>query len=251
MKFSLLIFLSIFTSATYAVDLQQVVLEELFVINKGYDSNDDIEITAHGQLPSGCYKIEKVKVTAISNSQFNVQALMSKKRLRGCTSEILSTPVNFTKTISLGELPAGQYEFLFETKEGQKSKAMDIAVAQRQTIDDNFYAPISNAFIPELIFTTQSPNVVLTGIFHTNCFQLNNQNIQVVRDGNIFIILPKSTLISLNRCNQQKYPIQQIVGLGNIKEPGHYLIHVRSLNGLSINRVFHVEPKYSANRGSL
>lgn len=226
----------------FANTATEVALNDLFIIQEGYDSNDEVEITLYGSLPSPCYKIDKMNITPTNrNTSFTISVTMKKKRLRGCEQTIYKAPVNFSKVISLGELAAGNYSFKYLSKEGQKSKSMTVAVAQSDSIDESLYAPISNAFIPELMYKGENAVVVLTGIFHTNCLSLDSNDIEVITKDNIFIILPKSKLTSIQNCNDKKYPIREIVNLGTISKKGNYLIHIRSLNGGSVNQVFQVE----------
>ncbi len=226
----------------YAQATKEIMLENVFIIKEGYDSNDEIELTLYGSLPSPCYKVDKINITpSQNNTHFSITVLMKKKRLRGCEQTIYKAPVNFSKVLSLGELPAGKYTFTYNTKGGEKTDSMIISVAQSDSIDESLYAPISNAFIPELIYQGENAVVVLTGIFHTNCLNLNSADIEVIKKDNIFIILPKSKLTSIQNCNDKKYPIREIVNLGSITKKGNYLIHIRSLNGGSVNQVFQVE----------
>lgn len=228
----------------YAGETKELELEEVFIIENGFDSNDDIEITVHGQLPSACFKIDSIAVDKVQEFEFSVKAFIKRKNLSGCTNEILNSPVNFSQTIALGELPSGEYFFNYKNSLSAQKRRMLIRPSQSDSIDDNFYAPISSAFIPELINTTDNAQVVLTGIFHSNCFKLMPQDIQVIREGNIFIIIPKSRLLSLRVCKTSMYSINQIVNLGEINKEGHYMVHIRSLSGLSVNKVFHVKKRY-------
>lgn len=232
-------------------DIQELDIEELFVIEQGYDSNDDIELTVHGALPNACFKLHEAKSNRIGTNSFEIKVSMKKKNLSGCESALIETPVSFSQTISLGELDPGKYNFSYSVKGNIKQKYMNIKSADVSTIDEQLYAPISSAFIPELIYTTNNAHVVLTGIFYSNCFELKAENVEVIRNNNVFIILPKANYSQYKKCKNKMYPIQQIVNLGPIKTKGHYLVHIRSLSGLSVNRVFHVEEKALNSRGSL
>ena len=166
---------------------------------------------------------------------------MKLKELAGCKRENIENPVYFNKTLSLGELKAGKYIFYYQNEAQTLQKEMLVKKANEISIDEALYAPISNIFIPELIYTTQRAQVVLTGIYHNNCQLLENNHITVTKLNNVYVILPKSKLLAKKNCETKKYPIQQIVDLGKIQQPGIYLIHVRSLSGLSVNKVFFVE----------
>lgn len=242
-----------FMQNTYSneTDIREVDLEEAFIIENGYDSNDDIEITVHGQLPSACFKINNVEITKLGSFEYSIKTFMRKKNLSGCANEFINSPINFSRTIALGELDPGSYTFRFRQEGVEQKKLMRVRQSQTNSIDDNFYAPISSAFIPELINFTSSAQVVLTGIFHSNCFKLLPKDIKVIKEGNIFIIIPKARMLSRRSCKSNMYPINQVVPLGAINTEGHYMVHIRSLSGLSVNKVFHVKKNYLPTGGSL
>ncbi len=232
------------------MDLKELELEEVFIIENGFDSNDDIEVTVHGQLPSACYKVHETKLTKTNSNHYEVKTYIKRKNLSGCSEDLISSPVNFTPVLSLGELASGRYIFSYHANNKEIRKVMNIRPAISTSIDDSFYAPISNAFIPELIFTTSSAQIVMTGIFHNSCFKLKSDDISIIKENNIFIIIPKTRFIDLGQCKTKRFPIRQIIDLGPIKKEGHYMIHIRSLSGLSVNKVFHVEKAQFTNRSS-
>lgn len=241
-----------FTAFTGQSKIQELQIEKLFVIENGFDSNDDVEITLQMKLPNACYKVHDAKIQKIDAHSYELRAFAKKKDLSGCEVGHYNTPINVTQTLYLGELPPGEYKFHFNAKDSeQMEKIMIIKAAHEQTIDDDLYAPISNAFIPELIYPTESGIVVLTGIFHNNCFFLNQENIKIIRENNIFIIIPQAQYLNRDKCKNEFVPIRQVVDLGPIENPGSYLIHVRSMSGLAVNKVFFVNPKPQLNRGNL
>lgn len=235
-------------STTSVVELE---LKQLFVIQNGFDSNDDVEVTYHTTLPSACYKVHETKVKKLDHQSYLIKAYAKKKELTGCEVGLMNNPINITQTVSLGELAAGVYTFTYNTAMGDQAKYMKIKSSINQTIDDEIYAPISNAFIPELIYPTQNAQVVLTGIFHNTCMGLSAHNIKILRQGNIFVIIPKTKFRSQTNCRNKQVPIREIVNLGPLQDPGPYLIHVRSMSGLSVNKVFYVNNSGQIHRGSL
>jgi len=233
--FGYLIFsLNIYAAINSKVNID---IDELFIVKNGYDSNDNIEFTLYAQLPSACYQVDKINISKIDSNEFQVTLTAKSKNLSGCIISELSYPVGFSQSISLGELAEGAYKIKFNE---HKEKIFHVKRAQMNTIDENIYAPISSAFIPELIYSNEELNVILTGTYNTNCMFLNDDQIKVIREGNIFIILPILSLQNVNNCRRMQLPLQNIIELGEIKDPGNYLIHIRSLSGLSINKVFKV-----------
>ena len=241
----------LYSSFAFVPSIHEIELEKLFVIQDGFDSNDDIEVTLHMKLPNACYKVHNATIEKINTRTFNVKAYAKKKELSGCELGFYNTPVNVTQTLSIGELATGEYHFQYSSIKGDSIKIMRVKTANGQTIDDTVYAPISNAFIPELIYPTNNAQVVLTGVFHNSCMRLNRRNIKIIRENNIFIIIPKTEILDQERCINELSPIRQIISLGPIKEAGSYLIHVRSMSGLSVNKTFYVNKTPEVNRGNL
>jgi hypothetical protein len=251
-KLSLILSLILGISAQAMIpSIHEIDVEKLFVIQNGFDSNDDIEITLQTKLPSACYKIHEAQATKISEQTFQIKVLAKKKDLSGCEVSLINAPVNVTQTISIGELAAGEYQFNYQTTDGEKTQTMKVKPTLNQTIDDVIYAPISNAFIPELIYPTQNAKVVLTGIFNNTCMDLTPQNIKVIKEDNKFIIIPKTTFLQRVKCRSTQRPIRHIISLGPVSKPGLYLVHVRSLSGLAVNKVFYVNKSGQLHRGAL
>lgn len=251
-KLLLIMALSIGSVASAMIPtIHEIDIEKLFVIQNGFDSNDDIEITLQTKLPNACYKVHETIANKTTEQSFTVKVLAKKKDLSGCDISLINAPVNVTQTISLGELAAGEYQFNYQTRDGEKSQTMKVKPTLNQTIDDVIYAPISNAFIPELIYPTQNAQVVLTGIFNNTCMDLTPQNIKVIKEENKFIIIPKTTFLQRVKCRSTQRPIRHIINLGPVSKPGLYLVHVRSLSGLAVNKVFYVNKNGQLHRGAL
>lgn len=254
------------TVANTKLHIEEVAIDEVFVVPVGYDSNDNIEIVIDGKLPNTCYELFQTKVIA-SKKTFKIKQLMRRKNLTECLP-LLSDhqqpdhqqhdlPVQFSTIISLGELSPGKYRIEYATSHSLASQEAykDFLVSQSSTerIDDHIYAPVSSAFIPELIYTTSDAQVILTGILASSCMVVNSDAISVERFENIFVIVPKLKIINEQPCNNFPRPLEQFVSLGAVK-PGRYLIHVRSMTGRSVNKTFTVIDKsthYNANYESL
>ena len=149
-------------------------------------------------------------------------------------------PIQFTNLLELGNLKAGTYTVKYNTGSKVETKTFEVSAAVSSGIDDFLYAPVSNAFIPELIYSTDSAEVILTGILTNTCMTFNGE-VNVKRMGNVFIVLPKMSLNTFAQCSPTQIPLQSIVSLGAIKKEGRYLVHVRSTTGRSVNKVFTVK----------
>ena len=228
--------------------VEEVALEEVFVVPVGYDSNDNVEIVIDGKLPSACYDLFQTKIIPTpEKNQFLIKQFIRQKHLTECEVEHSEHqkqlfPVQFTTVVSLGELAAGEYRIDYMKSTTQGFKTFQVSRANAEGIDDHLYAPVSSAFIPELIYTTPNAQVILTGILESTCMEMNSKEIEVERYGNIFVILPKLKLTTERDCTSIPRPLEQFVSLGAV-EPGRYLVHVRSMTGRSVNKTFTVIKK--------
>lgn len=226
--------------AALSFNLQAAInFNDIYIVKKGFDSNDNIEATVFITLPDACKKVESVNFEQKQN-KFVFSAKIKERKLEGCNLGKLNFPFNHIETISLGKLSAGHYQYSFETKRSLKTKSFEVKKSQSSNLDDYLYAPVSNIFTPELAYTNQRIGVILDGMFYNSCYYLNDANIEIQRQENIFIIQPKLSFIDKSECIEVPYPLQSFIELPAIESPGSYLLHVRSQSGLSVNRVFHV-----------
>jgi hypothetical protein len=78
----------------------------------------------------------------------------------------------------------------------------------------------------------------LTGTLNSTCTELDDQ-VEVVRQDDVYVVLPVMKVKPDVVCAQVLVPFSKKVDLGRLA-PGEYLLHVRSMNGSSVNRVFTV-----------
>jgi len=228
-----------------ASQVSEVNIEEVFVAPKGYDSNDNVEIIVDGKLPNACYELYKTE-TKIVNFNIYVKQYIKIKQISECRPENQSQqttplwPVQFTKRVEIGELKTGLYSIIYNSNFIEKMKKFEVTKSISNSIDDDLYAPVSNAFIPELIYSTSNAEVILTGIMTNTCMSFQG-DVKVIRHDNVFIILPRMTIHRNRTCMDTMEPLQYIVSLGEIQKEGRYLIHVRSTTGRSVNKLFSVK----------
>lgn len=226
--------------------ITELALNDVFVVSEGYDTNDNVELTFLTKLPSACYSPSKYTLTKEISKKYKLKFFIKRKNISGCDENNISmikVPVYYSQTISLGELKEGNYSVEYTNTQELTSVGFKISASTSTTMDDMEYAPVSNAFIPEMIYTTNDAQVILSGIFQSSCMDVFGQDISVTKLGNIFVVIPKATLSPSPNCLDVETPLQKIVSLGEILTPGAYLIHVRSQSGLSVNKVFQVREK--------
>jgi len=248
MKYIVLtLILSTLTNVLYASPrITELELNDVFVVPKGYDTNDNVELTFLTKLPSACYSPSKYTLTKSNSKKYSLKFFIKRKEISGCDEtnlEIVKVPVYYSQTISLGELNEGNYLVEFKTIDKITNVGFTVTKATSTTMDDMEYAPVSNAFIPEMIYATSDAQVILSGVIQSSCMDVFSEDISVSKEGNVFVIVPKAKSAPYQNCLPVETPLQKIVSLGEIVTPGAYLIHVRSQSGLSVNKVFQVREK--------
>jgi hypothetical protein len=243
------LFLTLFVISHFtfaAVNYLPVAIEQAFIPELGYDDNDNIEIVIDGKLPNACFELHTTRIEIDQqNYKINLKQSMQVKDIHECQPQqqnqagIFQWPIQYTTTVALGNLLAGTYKLYFNNGATTKHKTFKVAKANHTGLDDTLYAPVSDAFIPELMYVGDQAHVVLTGILTNSCMNFN-QDIEVSKIGNVFIILPKMTFITDQYCHPTMLPLQSIVNLGELTQEGRYLIHIRSTSGRSVNKVFSI-----------
>lgn len=223
----------------------EVAIEKVFVSPEGYDDNDNVTVVVHGNLPSLCFQVVdpafavKAETKTIVVRQFAAKVNYP-ECLKGATPKAYGQGGIFTSELQIGSLAAGEWKIVYD--DGTKTMAervFKVAKATSDTVDESIYAPVLSTFIPDLVYETKNAEVVLSGILNTSCLDLDPANIEVVKFSDVIVILPRLTVMNGDDCKKIELPLQEIVSVGELK-PGEYLLHVRSMTGRSLNRVFKV-----------
>lgn len=246
MKSVLFIFLLI-NSVAFSQDLIDVGIDEIFTIKNGFDSNDQVELIIDSTLPDACYRVGKTNYS-IKNDTITITQTIRAKNIDGCNNnsrDILqfpAMPVRFTQVVNLGVLPSGAYKVIYKNKLGNTiTKDLHIKAAVLQSVDDYYYAPITDVFVPALVLDSQNATMIMTGVINDSCLVYEPKDFKVEKQGNIFIVQPKVKFMTNQECVPVQKPLQAVLNLGRITDPGRFLIHVRSMSGQSINKTFSVE----------
>ncbi len=228
----------------FATQMVEGHIERVFLPPSGYDSNDNVQVMIDGVLPNQCQQIAKTEITFDSaNREFRIRQWAQIRPIADCQRRelppYLGIPGRYTKEVSLGVLPAGEYKVSFQQNGIVMRRGFLVAAAQTSSTDDAIYAPVSDFFVPEMVKETESVQIVLTGVIGSRC--LGWKNIEVDRFHDIMVIKPKMKFVSTNFCSDTPWALEKVVSLGRLK-PGRYMIHVRSMNGQALSRIFSVIP---------
>jgi len=213
---------------------------------QGYDDNDNVQVVIHGNLPNYCYTLGNYKVEkADASGRMRIRQFAVKKDDELCLEEDrlpehMKMLVPFTAEISLGQLPPGQYDFIYGSRGGSETMSMDVEPAGATTVDSKPYAIISNAMASDVLARGKKLEVTLSGVLNSSCTELDEQ-VELKKIKNVYVVLPTIRRLEGVMCAQMLRPFERKVDLGVIDEKGHFLVHVRSMNGKSVNRVVEIE----------
>jgi hypothetical protein len=218
---------------------REIIVPEKAFIPTGFDDNDLVEIVVAGNLPSTCY----------SAGIFTAVPFVDEKKIV-IKQEALFYPkswcslnlVPYRETVKVGVLPAGKYEVVFVTPEAKlaaSGKTVTVGVSKITSRDEFTYAVVENVALKrvELSASSAPRKVLLEGSLVNSCMSLREVRI-VQNDADVIELLPIThTSTDASICQPQLRPFEVEVELPTGLS-GEKLVHVRSLNGQAINRVF-------------
>lgn len=197
---------------------------------KGFDSNDNSQVIVEGFLPNLCHKspMTSVKVSG-KNIEITVKALKYDPSNPFCPEVI----VPFVEAVDVGVLDKGLYDITVNGKSVyEKESQLRIDEASSNSVDEFVYANV--AYVEK-----QSGNriVNLKGYNPSDCFVLDE--IQIVDNGSdAYSILPKMKQVD-DFCPMKMVPFQYEVEIPRKLQSEKVLLHVRAMDGKSVNTIFY------------
>jgi hypothetical protein len=212
---------------------QVLIVPERTFIPPGFDDNDQSQIVVSGNLINTCYRIgpTTAKVDPISKT---ISIAQTAYFFEG--SWCLQVLVPYVEIIDLGLLPAGNYRIFSTDQHGKEHPGgkLPIAVSTTAAADDLLYASVDQAYLDTSV--AGAPTLVLSGTLPGDCMAI--QEVRVLyRAENVIEVLPILEIKSGATCQQKPRPFEARVQL-NARSGGSTLVHIRSMNGKAINRVF-------------
>lgn len=216
----------------------QAPIEKIF-IPAGFDDNDNVEVVLHGNFPDTCHQIGKAEAK-INPLTKEVKVVATSFRYPGkfCIQSI--TP--FIQTLSLGIMTEGKYKVeLVNDKEVQNS--LDISRRKTESPDDYLYATVENAYI-EVNEQSGKQALKIQGhfpMFFVGCMVL--KEVRAYRDPvDVLVVLPIADIVNDEQCDEQPSDrsFEYTQGLAETFK-GEGLLHVRTLNGNSLNRFIDIQ----------
>ncbi len=191
----------------------------------GFDSNDLSEIVVEGVLPDLCYSGPEVYLTRDGNNlKLKVVAYKEANPEKAC----LRMKVPFNETVTTGILDRGRYKIVGNEGTKFESKA-DLKVLESVSgaVDDHIYARVESVSFDGV------ETVTLRGQNPSPCFDLDK--VEFVDNGaDTYSVLPILKYKS-ERCPEVMTDFTYTAKLPNTLDRKKILLHVRAMNGKSVN----------------
>lgn len=200
----------------------------------GFDSNDNTELVVTGFLPNLCYKIPQSTVS-IKDGKINVAVKATKNQhSMGFCADVIVPYIEF---VNVGVLDKGKYAITVnENTSWEKKSNMVISEASSNSIDEAIYANVD-----EVIRENEdSRKVLLKGYNPSDCFEL--KEVKVKDNGtDTYSILPLMKQVK-SFCPKKMIPFTYEVEVPQNLEADKVLLHVRVMDGRSVNAFFNNKP---------
>lgn len=213
-------------------------IQQIFSIERGFDTNDMVEIAVWGYLPDTCHKLGQGSYQVDhANKKIYVNVSGYIRQSEMCLQVI--TP--FHEVIQVGILKAGEYEVQALFNDQAKGK-LEVKQATTEDRDDYLYAPVDNVELvmnASLAAPHQSINIKGTYPFMVKgCMRIVDIKSYTTHN-NILVVQPvagifddkdcdPSDVDGFNRFNLSKRVRHPILERG--------LVHVRTLSGRAVNK---------------
>jgi hypothetical protein len=236
-------------SAMAALQTNQVIeipVETALAPPMGFDDNDNIQVVLHGRLPNSCFTLGNHSLETLGDGHTIRIHQFANHRMDGiCAAdselpEYMKMTIPFTSEISVGQLASGDYQFEYQKVGGTAGfRSLNVSLAGVASVDSLPYAAVSTAMAADAVNGSDDIKVTLSGSLNSTCTELD-PNVPVKKSDDVYILLPTIRVKPGVLCAQVMVPFQKKMNLGKAGKPGHYLIHVRSMNGRAVNHVVEV-----------
>jgi hypothetical protein len=214
----------VFASHTQKVMQTKVPVDHLYV-PKGYDSNDNIELVVEGYLPNLCYK-NPASVIDVKGKTVNVSIVANSTDFDGAQCAEMIVP--FSHVFTVGLLDKGNYNVVVN---GKHNTSLFVTESSSDAIDDEIYANVHQI---EQIPGEQ--RVIVRGYHPSYCLEFD----KFIIDDNgtdTYSVRPITKQIS-DFCPKKMIPFEYEMEVPSALKRNRVLIHVRSMNGNSVNSIY-------------
>lgn len=208
--------------------LKPIIVQNIFT-PQGFDSNDSVEVVVTGILPNLCHKSPQIEIKKSRNTiNVNIKSLYYSKSNPYCPEMV----VPFQKVVSVGNLESGTYNILVnQGTPYEKQEDLNIIVPKDDNIDNYQYA-----YIDTITEEKGKETITLSGYNPSDCYQISK--VEYISNGeDTYSILPRMEKVS-DFCPMKLTPFSISWDIPKNKlSSKNILLHVRTLNGNSINKI--------------
>jgi hypothetical protein len=209
------------------------VLPDRVFAPRGFDDNDNSQITVTGNYPSTCFRAA-LPVVEVDHERRQVH--IQNRVFYYSTALCQRMLVPYVQTIDLGILRAVNYRISFQRADGAWVPQSRITVAHSKNAGpDDFLYPLVTDARTEPVEGTSRKTLILDGMLPNGCMAMPEIKL-VYRPDDVIEVLPITSMKTVGPCIQMLIPYQVRTELDPTWR-GPTLIHVRSLNGQSLNKV--------------
>jgi hypothetical protein len=227
-----------------SIERVEVLIGNVFVPDVGYEDKNTIEVTLDGYLLNSCYQIADTQVETSPDAASITIHQFADHRTDGVCAESSTIPVQmrdnvpYTLDVSIGHLSAGNYKILFNLgSTPERVSKFKVAPSITMAVDDYPYASVSAINIPDVVNGVHNVNATLVGTLANTCQFIKDVRVLPESEVNTIVVLPILGFKTGVMCAQIVLPFAYKVNVGKLSE-GRYLLHVRSMNGKAVTRVF-------------
>ena len=215
-------------------DLVTAPVEKVF-IPQGFDNNDNVEVVVHGHFPNSCYRVGPITARFDNErNQIEVDAQAYYYKNQPICMQVL---MSFTQSVKIGLVKAGSYKVVVKNRPTAIVPRLDILEALTPDADDFLYAPVAQV----LVSGQEGNGEILTieGTYpytFTGCMVVTDLRTRLASN-DVLVVQPIAKFTEGEECEAQgasrKFSIKK--DMTRILPSEDYLIHVRTLNGNSLN----------------
>lgn len=236
--FSLALGLGATAEAQNAKPLIEDAPVEAIFVPSGFDDNDNVEVVIHGTFPDGCHRVGSAKADVDkAKRRITISATSIVDQNEYCVQSL--TP--FIQPVSLGNLDEGSYQVVY-AKNPEVMESLAVDRRKTESPDDYLFATVENAYI-DVNRETGKQSLKLQGHFphyFIGCMVI--REVRVVRDPvDVLVVQPIAEVVNTDVCASQAADRSYEYTVG-LQEPfqGEGLLHVRTINGTSLNRFLNI-----------
>jgi hypothetical protein len=219
--------------------LVQAPVDKVFVPT-GFDDNDKVEVIVHGHFNSSCYKMGPVSA-AVDETNKKVTLSAQAFYYAGATCIQMISP--FIKSVELDRhLTSGNYTIAVAGRPAAETSQLRVSKSTRPDADDFLYAAVNSASVEsgidgarELVLKGQHPYLL------DGCVKMEDVKSYVGADKTV-VVQPVTKIVYGDECrgsvnNRFEYRTK----FGGDFTQGEYLLHVRVLDGNSVNQFLKID----------